>query len=117
MVRFDYFAVADAEVVKVSALSAWNTASSLPVAAARPVPAAPPAAAPIRAPLGPPKTPPRTAPAAVPPPILIALLLVWLLPLARQAAVAIGVCLPSTSTDVSRNDSSPGACNRPLGLT
>ena len=64
-----YFAVAFAVVVKVIAVSAWTTASSLPVAAAAPVPA--PAPVPIRAPLPPPARPPMSAPAAAPPPILV----------------------------------------------
>src|ERR1700745_4374430 len=80
--RLPYFAVAFAVVVKVIAVSAWIRASSLPVAAATPVPAPAPTAVPIKGPLPTPANSPISAPAAAPPPILVTLLLVWLLPLA-----------------------------------
>ena len=53
-------------VVKAIAVSAWIRASSLPVAAATPVPAPAPTAVPIKAPLPPPANPPISAPAAAP---------------------------------------------------
>src|ERR1700739_5046816 len=89
-----YFAVAFAVVVKVIAVSAWIRASSLPVAAATPVPAPAPTAVPIKAPLPPPANPPMSAPAAAPPPILVTLLFVWLLPFARNPLVETGRVLP-----------------------
>src|SRR5215475_13772190 len=92
-----YLAAAFAVVVKAIAVSAWITASSLPVAAATAVPAPAPAAVPIRAPLPPPATPPMSAPAAAPPPILVTLLLVWLLPFARKPLVESIRVLPFTS--------------------
>src|SRR5437588_8951561 len=92
-----YFAVAFAVVVKAIAVSAWIRASSLPVAAATPVPAPAPTAVPIKAPLPPPANPPISAPAAAPPPILVILLLVWLLPLARKPLVETARVLPSLS--------------------
>src|SRR6202007_2584266 len=109
-----YFAVAFAVVVKVIAVSAWIRASSLPVAAATPVPAPATPAGPIKAPLPPPANPPISAPAAAPPPILVTLLLVWLLPLAWNAVVETGTFRPFTSTEVRRRESSPGSCSRPL---
>jgi len=51
------------------------------------------------------------------PPILVALLLVWLLPLARKALVESAVSFPLISTEVSRMLTSPGSCSRPLVFT
>src|ERR1700737_1639792 len=78
-----HFTGAAAVVVNVKADSAGTTASSFPVATATPVPAPAPTPAPMAAPLPPPASAPIRAPAAAPPPIFVALLLVWLLPLAR----------------------------------
>src|SRR5581483_449278 len=105
------FAVPDAAViVNVSADSAGTTASSLPVAAATPVPAPAPSAVPISAPLPPPAIPPINAPAAAPPPIFVALLLVWPLPLKEWDVVETGTPL----SEVKRRVSWPGAWRRPL---
>src|SRR5437870_1267725 len=114
--RLSYFTLAAAVVVNDNTDSEGTFASSLPVAAATPVPAPAPTAVPISAPLPPPARPPINAPAAAPPPILVRLLLVWLLPLAWKAVVESGTVLPFTCTEVSRRVSSPGSCSRPLDL-
>src|SRR5260370_4751653 len=56
-------------VVKASLVSAGNSMSFFPVAAAPAVPAPAPAAAPIAAPLPPPASAPIIAPPAAPPPL------------------------------------------------
>src|SRR5216683_2629886 len=58
-----------ARVVKASLVSAGNSMSFFPVAAAPAVPAPAPAAAPIAAPLPPPASAPIIAPPAAPPPV------------------------------------------------
>src|SRR5207245_4264011 len=58
-----------ARVVKASFVSAGNSMSFFPVAAAPAVPAPAPAAAPIAAPLPPPASAPMMAPPAAPPPM------------------------------------------------
>src|SRR5690242_9974134 len=111
-----FFSMLELRTRKVRACSAWNTASSLPVAAATPVPAAPPAAAPIRAPLPPPARAPIRVPAAAPPPIFSMLPFLWLLPLVLTRLVLSATSWPSSRIEVRRTLSSPGACSRPLGL-
>src|SRR5262249_19244519 len=108
--RTDYFRGLPLVIVNTRTDSAPITTSSLPVAAATPVPAAVPAPAPIRAPLPPPARPPMSAPAAAPPPILVTLLLVWLLPLALTAVLVTR--LPAT--DGRRMGITPGFVRRPL---
>ncbi|PYU04658.1 MAG: hypothetical protein DMG33_13510 [Acidobacteria bacterium] len=58
-----------ARVVNTRRVSAGNTTSFLPVAAAPAVPAPAPARAPMAAPLPPPARPPMSAPAPAPPPM------------------------------------------------
>src|SRR5947199_9382013 len=111
--RLSYLTFAAVVVVNDNTDSEGTFASSLPVAAATPVPAAPPAAVPISAPLPPPARPPINAPAAAPPPILVTLLLVWPLPL--KVCDPVAMACPFTSAR--RIESKPGACSRPLCLT
>src|SRR6185312_11113546 len=99
----------DPVIVKVRTLSAGILTSSLPVAAATPVPAPAPAAAPMAAPLPPPANAPITAPAPAPPPIFSALPLVWLLPLRLTAELQT----VSPLMELSRKVSAPGLWRRP----
>src|SRR5579859_7380987 len=107
--RCDYWVL---WTLKLITVSAGTVACILPVARARPVPAAAPAPAPIRAPLPPPARPPISAPNPAPPPILVALLVVWPLPLNERELLLTGMPF----TDVRRKVSSPGAWMRPLSL-
>src|SRR5438093_11888966 len=107
--RLSYLTFAAVVVVNDNTDSEGTFASSLPVAAATPVPAPAPIAVPISAPLPPPARPPINAPAAPPPPTLVRLHLVWLFPLPWKAVVESGTDLPSTCTEERRKHSPPAS--------
>src|SRR5438093_12369 len=105
--------VTDARVVNASFVSAGNSISFFPVAAAPAVPAPAPAAAPIAAPLPPPASAPITAPPAAPPPMNPASRLPLPPSVLPAELVAIVYVLPPTVTVRSRSHSLAGVDSRP----
>ncbi|PYT89256.1 MAG: hypothetical protein DMG36_22470 [Acidobacteria bacterium] len=91
-----------ARVVKTKRVSAGNSISFLPVAAAPAVPAPAPAAAPMAAPLPPPANAPIAAPPAAPPPINPASRLPLPFSVLPAELVATVYVLPFTVTTRSR---------------
>src|SRR5712692_1031768 len=109
--------VTSARVVKLSRVSAGNSTSFFPVAAAPAVPAPAPATAPIAAPLPPPASPPISAPAPAPPPMNPASRLPLPPMVFPLELVAIVYVLPRTSTLFSRSQSLAGVESRPEACT
>src|SRR5260370_11227325 len=102
-----------ARVMKASLVSAGNSMSFFPVAAAPAVPAPAPAAAPIAAPLPPPASAPIIAPPAAPPPMNPASRLPLPPRVLPAELVAIVYVLPPTVTERSRRYSFAGVDRRP----
>src|SRR2546422_3789065 len=106
-----------ARVVKASFVSAGNSMSFFPVAAAPAVPAPAPAAAPIAAPLPPPASAPMMAPPAAPPPMNPASRLPLPPSVLPAELVANVYVLPPTVTVRSRRYSFAGVDSRPEACT
>src|SRR5689334_11065437 len=112
-----YWMATAARVVNASFVSAGNSISFFPVAAAPAVPAPAPAAAPIAAPLPPPASAPITAPPAAPPPMNPASRLPLPPSVLPAELVAIVYALPPTVTVRSRSHSLAGVDSRPEACT
>src|SRR5216684_5578038 len=104
-------------VVNASRVSAGNSMSFFPVAAAPAVPAPAPAAAPIAAPLPPPASAPITAPPAAPPPMNPASRLPLPPSVLPAELVAVVYVLPPTDTVRSRKYNFAGVDRRPEACT
>src|SRR5712692_9606609 len=104
-------------VVKASFVSAGNSISFFPVAAAPAVPAPAPAAAPIAAPLPPPASAPIIAPPAAPPPMNPASRLPLPPSVLPAELVASVYVFPPTVTVCSRKYSFAGVDKRPEACT